>query len=101
MADKDADDQQNQNRILLEIAAEIVDKWEELALFVGLTEADVSAIRHNYNNKYEQQKSEFLFLWRRRFADEATYQRLVEAATALRRAQLANTIRRITGKLSH
>ena len=96
----DADNQRIQDqRILLEIAAEIVDRWEELALYVGLTEADVSAIKHNYD-KYEQQKSGFLFLWRRRFADEATYQRLVEAATALGRAQLANTIRRIIGKLS-
>ena len=96
MADKDADEQRDQNRILLKIAAEIVDRWEELALYVGLTEADVSAIKHDHD-KYEQQKSGFLFLWRSRFADEATYQRLVEAATAGGRAQLAKTIRRITG----
>ena len=83
--------------VLLEIAASIVDRWDKLALHLELTEADVSTIKHDNSKDHERQKVEFLLLWKRRFADEATYQRLIDAADALGRAQLANTIRRITG----
>ena len=93
-----ADDQRiRDQQILLQIAHSIVDKWEELGLYLGLTESEVSAIKHNNYNDYEQQKTDFLLLWRRKFADRATYERLVNAATALRRTQLAKTIIRITG----
>ena len=99
MADLDADDQRiRDQQFLLQIAHAIVDKWDELALYLGLDESDVSAIKHNNRNDYEQQKSDFLRLWRRRFADKATFERLFQAATALRRAQLAKQIKRITGK---
>ena len=93
-----ADDQRiRDQQILLEIAHSIVDKWEELALYLGLTESDVSTICYNNLKDYEQQKTNFLLLWKRRFADKATYERLVKAATALKRPQLAKTITRITG----
>ena len=93
-----ADDQRiRDQQILLQIAHSIVDKWEELALYLGLTESDVSTIKYNNYNDYGQQKTDFLLLWRRKFADKATYERLVNAATALRRTQLAKTIARITG----
>ena len=93
-----ADDQRiRDQQILLQIAHSIVDRWEELALYLGLIESDVFTIKHNNSNDYEQQKTDFLLLWKRKFADMATYERLVNAATALRRPRLAKKITRITG----
>ena len=67
--------------------AEKICEYENLAQHLGFDEPDVIAIRKN-NKSYEEEKTSFLLIWKRRLADEATYHCLMEAAKKVKSERL-------------
>ena len=65
-----------------------LDKWERLALFIGLTEEDCTAIKEDLPRNYESQRIISLTKWRRKLGTEATYLSLARGLQKVGRVDL-------------
>ena len=75
---------------LNELALSIKD-WPSIAPFLGLTEAEESAIKNDHN-KTRKQTIEMLRKWRNKFGRKATYRKLAEALLKLEEAGLVERL---------
>ena len=90
-------DQQITNEIIADIAKFLV-RWEKLAPYLGITDAEEEEIRHDCKS-YMEEKMCMLRKWRENKANSATYQNLIRAAKRSGNAQLAHQIQEILGRL--
>ena len=81
---------------LLKISSFIV-KWRRVAIYLGLSAADIEGIRENYSD-YDLRKYKVLETWRRRCVEEATYQCLIDKAKENDDAELARKIEEFLGE---
>ena len=70
------DDVCHQNH-LYQLSTEIVE-WEIIATYLGFSEADTAAIKHNHANDYKLQKYQMLCEWKKRNGENATYRTLAD-----------------------
>ena len=61
--------------LFAKISEEIV-KWEELAPYFGLTEAEVHEIKANCTHQYKEQKHNMLWKWAKKQGDKVTNREL-------------------------
>lgn len=71
------------------IAREHLERWEGLPL---LTRAEETVIRNSSPSDYFRQKREFLYKWKERHGNKATYRELSNAAAAIGNQALADTV---------
>ena len=64
--------------LILKIASKIV-TWDELAINLGMTQAERENIKRDNVGDYAQQKAQLLFKWREKYGVDATYRKLTEA----------------------
>ena len=57
---------------------ELIEDWEELAPYFGLTEAEQQEIRASHDQQYKVQKRKMLWKWVRKLGEKATYRELIK-----------------------
>ena len=70
---------------------EIVE-WEMIAIGLGLSEADTTAIKHNHPNDYKLQKYHMLLEWKNRSGENATYTVLANVLNDVKLSNLADIL---------
>ena len=68
-----------------------IDRWKELAPYLGLEDAEMSEIECD-NEKAMERRLETLRMWKRKCGANATHRMLVEAFLKCQRADLAETV---------
>lgn len=79
---------------LAQIAGELKN-WEEVAPYLGLSEAQEEEIRYDFRDRYGLQKREALRKWRQMKGSQATYEQLIVALCSGQNVDLAAKIRGI------
>ena len=73
--------------------------WEELVLYLGLTEAEEEEIRMNYQGRYGLQKREALRKWKQKLGKHgATYRALIVALCCAQQNEMAEKVKQLLGK---
>ena len=76
---------------LLQLSTEIVE-WEIIATYLGLSEADTAAIRHDHPKDYKSQKYQMLCEWKKQNGKNATYKALADVFTNIEHGNLADKL---------
>ena len=70
--------------------------WEELVLYLGLTEAEEEEIRMNYQGRYGLQKREALRKWKQKLGKHgATYRALIVALCCAQQNEMAEKVKQL------
>ena len=73
--------------------------WEELVLYLGLTEAEEEEIRINYQGRYGLQKREALRKWKQKLGKHgATYRVLIVALCCAQQNEMAEKVKQLLSK---
>ena len=73
--------------------------WEELVLYLGLTEAEEEEIRMNYQGRYGLQKREALRKWKQKLGKHgATYRALIVALCCAQQNEMAEKVKQLLSK---
>ena len=81
-----------------ELASELKN-WEELVLYLDLTEAEEEEIRMNYQGRYGLQKREALRKWQQKLGKHgATYRALIVALCCAQQNEMAERVKHLLSK---
>ena len=72
--------------------------WEELVLYLGLTEAEEEEIRMDYQGRYGLQKREALRKWKQKLGKHATYGALIVALCCAQQNEMAEKVKQLLSK---
>ena len=73
--------------------AKVMDEWQLLAPFFGLTRAEELEIVEQYRGRLQLQKREALRIWKLKNGSDATYRSLIEIFCTQERVDLAETLK--------
>lgn len=79
------------------IAADYLDRWEELSPELGLTNKHEIVIRETFRN-YSDQKREALRKWKKLKDEEATYKAFIDSAKNVGNMELVGDVKRMRNK---
>jgi hypothetical protein len=83
-----------------EVAAVLL-KWEPLAPWIGLNEADITTVQQDHRGDYRSQCSAALSKWRHKFGCRATFLRLAEGMEKTGDLERVEELCRVFSTLSH
>ena len=79
---------------MVEIASELMTRWEPLRPLLDLTRPHEEIIRRSYPN-YQMQKIKMLEKWKEKKGDQATYAALITATKRAGNMHLADAVRKM------